>query len=55
MDYWERRLREESAGLDSLKYFDPQYMSLTKAHQIWRTAKDNPYEVAKAVIQAANL
>ena len=30
-------------------------MSLTKAHPIWTTAKDNPYEVTKAVIQARML
>ena len=30
-------------------------MSLTKPHAIWTTARENPYEVAKAVIQARML
>ena len=30
-------------------------MSLSKPHAIWTTARENPYEVAKAVIQARML
>ena len=55
INYWERRLREDSVKLDSLKYFDPRFMSLTNPHPIWTSAKDNPYEVSKAVIQVRML
>ena len=55
IDYWEKKLREEAAPLTSLVYFKPCYMSLSKPHAIWTTARENPYEVAKAVIQARML
>ena len=55
IDYWENKFRGEAAPLTSLEYFKPCYMSLTKPHAIWTTARENPYEVAKAVIQVRML
>ena len=52
IDYWEKKLRAESSSLDSLQFFKPDFMSLTKPHQLWLSAGSNPYEVSKAVIQA---
>ena len=34
IDHWEHKLRQESESLDSLAYFHPQFMSLTKSHKI---------------------
>ena len=50
LDYWEAKFRAESALLPSLKYFLPEFMSLTIPHKLWTTAGQNPYEVAKARI-----
>ena len=50
-DFWEKKLRAESSSLDSLQFFKPDFMSLTKPHQLWLSAGSNPYEVSKAVIQ----
>ena len=52
IDYWELRLRGESSLLPSLKYFHPQYMSLTKPHPLWSSAGSNPHEISKAIQQA---
>ena len=52
IDYWETRLRGEASLLQSLIYFKPNYMSLTKPHPLWTTTGGNPHEVAKAVQQA---
>ena len=52
VDYWEIRLRGETALLPSLTYFHPQFMSLTKPHPLWVTAGSNPHEISKAVQQA---
>ena len=51
VDFWQTKLRQ-TADLPSLSYFKPEYMSLSKAHQLWTTCKDNSFEVGKAVIQA---
>ena len=48
IDHWERKLRLEAAGLDSLLFFNPKYMSLTSPHPIWSTCGSNPFEVHKA-------
>ena len=55
IDYWESKLRDEAASLKSLKYFHPEYLSLSKPHPIWWTAGENPYEVSKAVVQCKML
>ena len=49
ISYWEEKLRFDAATLSSLKFFSPQYMSLTKPHQIW-SFPESGYEVQKAVI-----
>ena len=38
-DYWQEKLRAHCVNLKSLKYFKPQYMSLTKPHPILLHAK----------------
>ena len=52
ISYWETKLREEAAALDSLLYFKPCYMSLTRPHPLWYTAGSSPSKVAMASIQA---
>ena len=52
IDYWEQNLRLQSSSLTSLAYFHPNYMSLTRPHPLWTTARDNVYEINKAMIQA---
>ena len=55
IDYWEQRLRAEVADLDSLLYFNPEYMSLTRPHPIWTACGPNPFEVHKACCAAKML
>ena len=55
IDYWEQKLRAEAEFLPSLQNFNTKFMSLTTPHPIWETAGSNPYEVAKAVVQARML
>ena len=52
ISYWETILREEAAALDSLLYFKPCFMSLTRPHPLWYTAGSSPSKVAMASIQA---
>ena len=47
MNYWEIKLRQEAAPLDSRKYFKPEFMSLTKANPIFLSAGASPYKVIK--------
>ena len=54
-DYWEVKLRSEASALLSLRYFNPNYMSLNRPHPLWLTCTSNPYEIHKAVIQARML
>ena len=54
LDYWELKFRAEAALLPSLKYFQPQFMSLSRPHPVW-TLPENCYEVAKATIVAMML
>ena len=51
-DYWEQKLGEEAASLESLKYFHPQFMSLEFPHPIFMSTKSSSYEVTKAGVQA---
>ena len=55
IDYWENKLRQEASLLPSLRYFQPEYCSLTRPHPILWTAGANPYEVAKAIVQCRML
>ena len=55
MDYWEQKLKGEAAFLDSLKFFHPQFISLSSTHPIFTTCGSSPYEVSKAQVQARYL
>ena len=52
IDYWEIELRRKASSLRSLPFFNPEFMSLSRAHPIWVTSKGNPYETNKAIVQA---
>ena len=51
LDYWEVKLRAEAAPLTSLKYFQPEFLSLSSPHRLLTAAGSKSYEVAKARIQ----
>ena len=51
LDYWEVKFRAEAAPLTSLKYFRPQFLSLSCPHRLLKAAGSKSYEVAKARIQ----
>ena len=53
--YWETKYRQEALQLPSLKYFHPEFMSLSTPHQLWRSAHSSSYEVSKAIVQARML
>ena len=55
VDYWEKELRSQARGLKSLKYFKPEFMSLTTPHPIFYTAGRSPYSVSMATVQAVML
>ena len=55
MDFWQSKLRAAAAPLPSLKYFKPQFMSLSSPHPLWTSCGDNSYELNKACIQAKYL
>ena len=55
IDYWEDKLREEASRLDSIPFFKPEFMSLTKPHPIWSSCGSNPFECHKAVTAARML
>ena len=52
MDFWERKLRQSSIPLKSLRYFNPNFMSLKTPHPLWTSCGDNSFEISKAIIQA---
>ena len=54
-DYWEKLLRAEADHLESLEYFNPNYMSLSKPHPIFLSAYSSSYEIVKATVQAVFL
>ena len=55
IDYWETKLRSESAKLPSLEFFHPQFFSLTAPHPIWTTTGYSPTKVSMATVQAQML
>ena len=55
LSFWEAKLRDEASCLQSLIYFNPQFMSLNKPHPLWLTAGSSPYEVIKTRVQATML
>ena len=54
LDYWQTRFRGEAEHLDSLEFFKPSFMSLSRPHPLWTTA-GSPFEVSKAVVTARML
>ena len=55
IDYWEQVLRAEASILPSLEFFNPSFMSLTRAHPIWSTAGSSPSNIAMATTQSQML
>ena len=51
LDYWEKKFRTEVSFLPSLRYFHPNFLSLSTPHRLWRCAGTNIYEVYKARFQ----
>ena len=49
-DFWQSKLRSEARKLKSLKYFHPDFMSITNPHPILTTA-GTAYEVNKMITQ----
>ena len=54
VDYSKQKLRQEANQLSSLKYFYPQYMSLTSTHPKWVTSGSSPTKVASNGICAGS-
>ena len=56
-DFWQLKLREDATKLksNSLKYFNPQFMSLSRPHQLWLSCGNDRYQLNKACIQAKYL
>ena len=54
-DFWQGKLRHDASVLSSLKFFHPEYMSLSSPHPLWLSCDGNPYEVQKAVVQSRML
>ena len=52
LEFWQSKLCQEASKLDSLCYFKPSFMSLSKPHPIWTTCGSSIYEANKACIQA---
>ena len=52
INYWEQHLRGEAKVASSIKFFHPEFMSLSVTHRIFTSCGSSPYEVSKAVIQA---
>ena len=50
-EYWHSKLSQE-ATLPSLEFLQPEFLSLTKPHPIWRSLDGNPYQAKAAKIQA---
>ena len=44
VSYWEVKLNDDASLLHSLKYFKPEYMSLTKPHPLLTSPGASPYE-----------
>ena len=52
INYWEQKMRSDSATLKSLEHFHPHFMSLTSPHPIWATARSSPTKIVMASIQS---
>ena len=54
-DFWQTKLRNDASTLPSLRYFKPQYMSLSRPHPIYQTCGNNSYELCKSIVQCRML
>ena len=56
-DFWQLKLRQEAAKLEnnSLKYFNPNFMSLSQPHHLWLSCGNDRYQLNKACQQAKYL
>ena len=52
IDYWESKFRADAISLPSLKYFNPNYMSLRKPHSLWTSCGNNSFDINKSIIVA---
>ena len=52
LDYWRRKYELEASERDSLEFFKPQFLSLSRPHPLWTTCASNPWEINKALIVA---
>ena len=52
VEYWQDLLRQEALALKSLSYFNPFVHSLSSPSKTWLSARNSPFESAKAVIVA---
>ena len=57
LEFWQEKLRGEARKLqlNSLAYFKPDFMSLSKPHPLWTTCGASSYETNKACVQAKYL
>ena len=49
-DFWKKKYELDANERLSLKYFQPQFYSLTKPHPLWTTCSNNPFETNKALV-----
>ena len=54
LEWWQTKYRGVAQHMDSLEYFNPDFMSLSTPHPLWTTA-GSPFEVSKAVVSARML
>ena len=56
-DFWQMKLREDASKLESnsLKYFNPRFMSLSRPHQLWLSCGNDRYQLNKVCLQAKYL
>ena len=46
---------QEASSKDSLLFFNPNFMSISRPHPLWTSCSSNPFEVNKAIVQASFL
>ena len=56
-DFWQLKLRQDAAKLEnnSLKYFNPNFMSLSQPHHLWMSCGNDRYQLNKACQQATRI
>ena len=56
-DFWQTKLRQDAIKLqdNSLKYFNPHFMSLSQPHQLWLSCGNDRFQLNKACQQAKYL